>query len=144
MEKEIYEKANNIMQKINVTEKIIRMLKSGAKPIVKITAIKGTTRDKLLKIETEETLKIEREDVPIYIEMLKRWREEQEKEFEEVQEKSPMVAPYEEYYNGGLSIICPYCDTQMAIPDCESIAAMRCPECEKNINIIWGGQEKEQ
>lgn len=143
MKKEIYEKANNIMRKINVTEKIIRMLKSGAEPIITITAI----GDMLFKREIEETLKITHKDVPIYIEMLERWKKELEKEFEEIEEieeKPPMVAPYEEYHNGGLSIICPYCDTQMAIPDCESIAAIRCPECEKNINIIWGGQEKEQ
>lgn len=51
------------------------------------------------------------------------------------------VKPYEEYYNGGLSVICPHCGTQLAIPECDSVRVMQCPECLEDIYITWTGEE---
>ena len=82
--------------------------------------------------------------MPIYIEMLERWKTEMKKQFEETQDKLEIVVPYEEYHGGGLSIICPHCDTQVAIPECDIVKVVECPVCSKELNISWRHKEKEQ
>lgn len=144
MKNETYEKAERIKRKIRTTEEVIERLKDEyAKPTITITAF----GDPLAHKELAADLKIKGEDVPIFLNMLERWKDELENEFAEIQEEqneSLTVSPYEEYHNAGLSVICPYCETQIVIPNCDNIKTIECPACSKDINIKWANKEKKQ